>query len=401
MVAIPRIITVDPTGNIAQQVRSAVELIDRLIIQVDVPNGTEAIAELKRGGCQAVIATWSAGDNMPGWELAAEVRKAAPDAAVLIIADYDDTELDAETRAESPFAYFQRPFDAEQFMRTLRAAIDGEDIFAAMNPPETPTATGAVQEDLGPVPQMNVARAEDIVQGLLTDLNAIAILMVDRNGEVLLERGALGFLNRDDLARSIIPTITTTLKLRDLIGGNLSGLQFYDGDEYDIYVLTVGLHHYLIMLYDGKKGSRELGNVRIFGRRAAEDLIALVGAQAWMIMRPASAPEEQEKREPARPARTRPKRRDDDDDLDLLELDRATFTASQAEPEPEPVAESKPIMEAIDDDAFDPDLLFGDDSGFDDDLFSLDKMEELAKEQTENRAGIIDDEEARRLGLIK
>lgn len=411
MANIPRIITVDPTGRIAQQVRSAIELLDRLIIQIDVPGGADAIAEIKNGGCQAVIAAWATADRMPGWELAAEIKKLAPDAAVIIVADYDDTELDDETLDESPFAYFQRPFDPEKFLRALRAAIDGEDVLAVLQAPPADAAQPAAEAPQAPIPAMPVARAEDIVQGLLTDLNAIAILLVDRAGTVLLERGALGFLNRDELAKVLQPAVITNNNLRNLLSGNLAALQFYDGDEYDLYLLTVGLHHYLIMLYDGKRGSRELGNVRIFGRRAAEDLIALVGAQAWMMMQPVADEDdtqEEEKPRRRRPVRSRPEPdEEDDDDLDLSMLDRARFEDDATD---EAVDDAHQMdttdltraMEAIDDDSFDPDLLFGDDDvEMDDDLFSLDKVEEIARSQPENRSGVIDDEEARRLGLIE
>ncbi len=48
MAGIPRIITVDPTGVIARIVRSAVDLLDLSVIQIDVPTGSGALDELDK-----------------------------------------------------------------------------------------------------------------------------------------------------------------------------------------------------------------------------------------------------------------------------------------------------------------------------------------------------------------
>src|SRR5690606_10847296 len=118
MASLPRIITVDPAGSIPQQIRAAFDLMDRLIIQIDVPGPNEALDELKRGGINAVFAAWTLGSGTLGWELAANIQKIeqAKDAAIILLGDYEDTELDEEMLSESPFVYLKRPFDIPQLI---------------------------------------------------------------------------------------------------------------------------------------------------------------------------------------------------------------------------------------------------------------------------------------------
>ena len=64
MASLPRIITVDPTGSIHQQIRAAFDLMDRLVVQIDVPGPQEALEELERGGIDTVIAAWNLGNGV-------------------------------------------------------------------------------------------------------------------------------------------------------------------------------------------------------------------------------------------------------------------------------------------------------------------------------------------------
>src|SRR5690606_10708769 len=101
--------------------------------------------------------------------------------------------------------------------------------------------------------------------------------------KVLLERGNVGVINREKLANVMIPAVLTNIEAREVLGGQTSAIQFFDGENHDVFVLTVGLHHFLCVIFDGQQGSRQFGAVTRFGRRAAEDLIALIGAGAFFI----------------------------------------------------------------------------------------------------------------------
>lgn len=393
MSSTPRIITVDPTDSIPSQIRAAFDLMDRLVRQVDVPSAEEALEELQFAKCDAVIAAWNLGSAMQGWELAAKIKQQSPDTSIIILGDYDDTALDDDTRSQSPFVYLQRPYDIPQLIRVLQAALNGDDIFEAAAPP-----TGNIGEkrDLGPVPEINVEKATHMLRTLLADLNPLAILLADREGRVAVEAGTLGLINREELTHYLATGMITNFELRDTIGGNASSLEFYDGDEHDIFVLSVGFHYFMTVIFDGQNGARALGAVSRYGRRAAEDLIGLLGANAWLIRRAEPKPEPQpvQRKSQMRAARPQPVEEE-------LTLAAGTFgdepeTAAVVEVATEPVIEQ---MDAIPDDQFDLDAIFGagDDDG--DDLFSMDELEELAK--SEERKGMVGYEQAVDLGILK
>jgi CheY-like chemotaxis protein len=404
MVSMPRILTVDPTGGIPHQVRAALDLMDRLVVQIDTPSANEALEEVQRAHANAVIAAWEPGDDMRGWELAAKIKQASPETAIIILADIEDPELDDEM--ESPFVYMRRPFDVPQFIRVLRAALNGEDVFAAM---ESPARGGIVEAvNMGPIPNINLDKATEIIDALQLDLNSMAILLVTREGDVLLERGTIGYMNRDSLAHTLVPAIMTNISMKEMVGGNCTSLQFFDGDEYDVFVLTVGLHHFTCIIFDGTNGARQFGAVNRFGRRSSEDLIALLGANAWIFQRPIAPEEPEEEQQPVR-RRSQVTRKRNTAETEKVMLERASLSdnsgaddASEEGDEAEPLRADMPQLDAIPDEQFDLDAIFGEDMGDEaDDLFDMDNLAEIAREDSSSPTkGALGYDQARELGLL-
>lgn len=386
MASMPRIITVDPTWAISRIVRSAMDLMDRSIIQVDVPNANDALEELERG-CSLVVCAFEL-DEMKGFEFALRVKKESADTSVLILGDLDDPdELDEETTHESPFVYLSRPVDIQKFLRVLIAGMESPD--AMMSALSAPVTGGAAVEtmDMGPIPSLDTNAAQSIVDALLTDLGAMAIIVASRDGEVILERGAVGYIDREALTTALLPIMTTNVNVKDLVGGQVNTVQFYDGEDYDVFVLTIGLHHFMCVMFDGQMGSRQFGLVNRFGRRAVEDMIALLGANAFFIQPPV-------KQEiPAEQRRAKPKKQVEEEPVTL---EPAHIGDSEPE-EIEPALQLDPIEN------LDADALFSMDIGdldLADDLFNPDKLEELAKDNTSQGKAISWDD-AEKLGLLK
>lgn len=395
MGSLPRILTVDPTGTIPQIVRGAVDLMDRLVIQVDTPGGDEAIEEVTRGGYDLVISAWepTRDRSMKGWELAAKVKQESPDTSIIIVADENDPEMDQETLDDSPFVYLQRPMNPQQFLRVLNAGLDGKDLKEALIASGS-HGSSVTLDDMGPVPPINVDHSQTTLETLLTDLGAMAIILSSRIGEVLLEVGAVGYLDRVSLTEAILPTMKANINMKDIVGGNASALQFYDGADYDVFVLSVGLHHVMAIVFDGEGGSRQFGGVNRYGRRAAEDLIAGLGAAAWIVQKPQA--EEVRRKSELRQVAPAPVAEPEE------ELVPGGGFGSDEE-EPASVIEQ---MDAIDDDEFDLDDLFGGDSsdggGMEMSVFDdLEALEGLANDDASAPKGTMTMDQARELGLIE
>lgn len=381
MVALPRIITVDPTWTIARIVHSAIDLLERSIIQVDVPGGGEALEEIQRGGASLVITAWELYDDIKGPELAMRVRQAAANVPVIILADVDDPELDQETLAESPFIYLHRPVDIHQFLRVLIAGLKSEDIFEASKPPSAASASPLF--DHGPVPSIDVQNARTIIKRMLVDVGAMAIILSTRTGEVLLEDGAPGYVNREQLTTALLPTVSTNIEMAAMVGGQTQTIQFFDGEEKDVFVFSVGLHHFMCAIFDGQAGNRQFGAVNRYGRQAVQDLVALMGAPAFMIQRqPSPPPEEQRARKPKVATK----------ELEAIEPVLVRPEIPAAEPEP---LRLDPIQN-LDFSIFDQ--LGNMDSAAADDLFDPDKLADLVNKGSGRKELSFD--EAMQIGVI-
>ncbi len=389
--AVSRIITVDPNWNIAHIVRTALNLLERSAVQVDVPGGAEAMDELSRG-CRLLITNFTVDDNMRGFELAMRVKQESPETTVIVLGEVDDPdEFDTETAHESNYAYMRRPLDVQKFLRVLQAGLDQTDIHEALFP--SALEAPVINTEMGPIPNLDLNQAQEILDKLVYDLGAQTLVLATRTGNVLLERGNVGLINREKLAAVMLPAVLTNIEAGELLGGQASAIQFFDGETYDVFVLTVGLHHFLCTIFDGQQGSRQFGAVTRFGRRAAEDLIALIGAGAFFIQKKEKTIDS---RSPT--ARRRAAKLRETSEMEFVELARAELPVTQADTPEEPEAlQFEPIPELNLDDLFGGNV----DNTLDADaLFNLDDLEQLANENAQHIKGKLDWDRAREIGIL-
>jgi CheY-like chemotaxis protein len=390
MPSIPRIITVDPQAAVSRMVHAAVALFDRPVIQVDVPGSYEALDEIQRGGYALLVTALHIDKNMQGFELALRVRQLSPSTAVVIIAEADALEdLDDETRADSPFVYMRRPVDAAQFLAVVHAALQGLDVLNLPAPSDSDASPIFEMDALGPVPVLDSKASEVIIDTLLADVGARAVVLCSRTGQLLLERGVKGSLDRKQMAQALLPSVQSTIGMGELVGGHIATLQYFDGDSHDVFVLSVGYHHFLALIFDGQAGARQFGVVTRYGRRAAEDLKALLGSAAYTLERNPTPPPQpvellvEAAAEIVEPVAVK---------AETWEPDEVTLPV--AAPEPEPPAE--PIAD------FDASFLDGLsqlDSQTADDLFDPERLAQIANEARKGR-GPLTYEEARELGIV-
>ncbi len=390
MVSLARVVTVDPTGVIAQIVRSAVDLTAQPIIQIDVPGSTEALTEIEGKAPDLLITTLGLRDGMDGISLALTVKQALPEMAVIVLAEPNDpAELDDNFRREAPFVYLHRPLDPAQFMRFFKAGLDGSDLAAAYVPAAPPAVEINHSADLGLIPPLDIKAAAHVIDTLLTDIGALAIVLATRAGEIVLERGTIGYLDRDALAQALLPTAKTTFDMGQLIGGHPSSLHFYDGETFDVYVLSVGFHHFMCLIFDGQIGSRQFGAVNRFGRRSAEDLVAILGMSAFAF----TAPPVDE----AEPLDVENEEITEEPEPLIERAEEWSSLEPELLPEPEPL-HLEPIQN-LDLSLFDHMALDNLDESAADDLFDPEKLAEIANE-TRRERGPLSYEEARELGII-
>lgn len=396
MPSLPRIITVDPTGNAARIVRSVIDITEYACRQVDVPSGAEAIEEMELGGSQLIVSSLNL-EDMSALALVEQAQNINAQAGIVILADIDDPEMSLEEQKERGFIYLQRPVDVQIFTQVMVAGMRGENLFDALRRPAG--GGGRSEESYTPVPVMDLDRAGGFVESLVTELGAMSVLLLTRDGEVLLEKGATNFIEHEALTAALIPSAQSNISMRNIVGGSAPTLlQFYDGEDRDVYTLSVGLHHMLCIAYDGERGQREFGMVNRFGRKIAQDLIALVGAEAFYIQK--AQPEAPKQQVDDLPRRTIAVSKVKLEELEEeVHLERASEFSFGEENDAGGAELERVQMDAIED--FDEsilDQLDKLDMSAADDLFSLDSLENMNVQVKSNRT--ITQQEARELGLL-
>lgn len=380
MALLQRIVAADSSARIATNVRAAVDLLERPAVVIAAPDGETALAELSRGGI-TVLVTAAQLPDMSGIELARQAQQAAAATRVLILAGADDPALDDDTREQSAFTYLVRAQTGERFVAQLRAALDGEKL---AEPDGTAGLPGL--PNLGPVPDIPTDTLSDILGVMLTDVGAMAVVLADRLGTVLLELGAVGYLDREQLTGTLAPNFATMASIGPLVGGKQPrAMHFYDGDEFDIFALAVGLHHFVCLIFEGSAGSRAFGAVTMFGRRAVQEMLSEIGTVAFEV---------QEAPPPPKPAPVK-----------AAAPAAPPSAAEQAPPPPvkeEILAPRPPKLEPLPDDT-DLEALLGGldtlDATAADDLFDPDKLAEIAAEKMGGDRLSFD--EAQQMGVLE
>jgi hypothetical protein len=389
MPSLPRIITVDPTGTVARLVHATIDISEYACRQIDVPTAAEALEEIQLGGGDLIVSALDL-EDMSSMTFVEQSQQIKADIGILLLADETDPMMDLTEQRERGFVYLQRPIDVTTFSQVIFAGMRRIDLFEALRKAEG--VSGSVSKEYGPVPDIDLDRAGAIIDQLLVDLGAMSIMLLGRDGSITLERGADNFMDRDEVASALLPSIQSNIGMRELVGGDSNVLGFYDGDHRDVYTLSVGLHHLLCIAYHGEKGQREFGMVNRLGRTAAMDLIALLGAEAFMLRLKQPDPratDELPRRTIAAP------RVNLLEDEEPVALERAAEFVSDA-----PAIEAV-HMDAISDDEFDPsflDQLGSMDESAADDLFSLDNLGDV--ELNVKFGKTLSDDEARDLGIL-
>lgn len=368
--------------------RSSLELLDLSVIQTDIPASEDALSEIDQR-VNLVVVALSLDADMKGFEFALRVKGASPNTAVMILADtHEPSELDDETAAESPFVYLSRPLDIHRFLRVLVAGLESQDAMKKAAQAPTDHMPSGDDDAMGAVPRLDTNAARKILEQTQSELGAMVVALADRQGTVLADVGASGLVDLGELARSMVPMMKTNIGLREIVGGQVTTVQFYDGEDYDVFVLSVGLHHFISVLFEGQQGARQFGFVNRFGRKAVEDLIGLIGADAFFVV-PAAPKDELPKRQTmvTKAVESEP-----------VELARAEIEFDEEPPEPEPVIEP---LEPIDD--LNLDVLFDDTAQLEGDIFdNLEQLEELARQSDGAfQRGRITWDDAKDLGVLK
>ncbi|MFP4321451.1 MAG: response regulator [Anaerolineales bacterium] len=282
MASVPRILAVDNTHQIGNILRGALVLLDRRYILVEVPNADDALAELSNAQVDLLVTAYSL-PNTTGLDLAARAIRVSAGTPVIVLAAPNDPSVDSDQLASASFTFLVRPV-GDEFLRALRVGLDGE---AAVTAQEGDTRReGGL--NIGSVPEVDERTLREHLVPMMRETSALGAFVADRMGRVVLTEGITGYFDVGLCAATLAPSFTHTIELRDLLGGNAASLQYYDGSNYDVFAIALGLHYFAVLIFDGTKRP-QFGPVTNYGRKEAEGLIEKLGEEkAWGYRRQVS-----------------------------------------------------------------------------------------------------------------
>ncbi len=274
----PRIVIISELPGMAGYVRSALALLDTAFTLTEIPDPVQALQELEQNPIQLFVTSYKL-DGMNGIDLVKSANQQSPTTHFLVIGDQDDPAFDAQELAEAPYDYLVRPIAPQMLMIKLQKLL-GMEVEESV---KAAALSGAV--DPGPSPVIPIEELRPVVSELLNAVGAMAVVLSNRRGEVLLEQGAIGYLDREEMTTALGPSMIITPEIMNFVGGSEPwALHFYDGEQFDIFALTIGIHFIIMLIFEGTAGNRAFGSVNVYGRRSVDEMLDIIGDAAFEIM---------------------------------------------------------------------------------------------------------------------
>jgi len=265
-------------------------------------------------------------------------------------------------------------------LRGLLAALDGQTAL-----PAEPEVSDIAALEHGSLPPINLTDVRGILIDLMRDAGAMGVILANRRGRVLAHEGATGYVDREKLAAIVGPSLAQAVEASPLLGGHAWSMQYYNGERMDVYALALGFHYVMCLIFESTN-RRALASVMLYGRRAADQLIEIIGEDAYRV-RTAEGAEDR-----AAPEATGP--------VDAARGDKRSRDAAEVEALLGQM-EGEAGAEAIPD--FDADRLFGQsvDEALADDLFDPETLEDLVSSLGEDGDDRLNYDDAVNMGILE
>jgi CheY-like chemotaxis protein len=258
-----RVLLVDDDREVTRVLRSLIDSVDRTVQVVEAPSAEEAMLEARLTPFDLAVVDIRL-PGMDGLELMRRIRKTRPEAQVILITGNSTPRIEAEARQLNPLAYLLKPIRPNEFAAALQKGL-GLKVMPAPVPEDAPA-------------QPTIA---DRLSSLRRDLGCLAVYLADLDGQIIARAGDVSSFNIDELVRHSEVAFSASLNACRLLGGLVpQNLHFFDGDDYDVYVLNVGQLYMLIVLFSGEMGARQMGQVMRYGRQCADDMMNVIAESA-------------------------------------------------------------------------------------------------------------------------
>ena len=260
-----RILIVDDQREVSRLLHSALDTLEYKLDIVEIPSGEEAILDSSRNPIDLLVSDYRL-PGISGVELMRKVRKYRPDVKVILITGQTDPKIRKEVSEAGADAFFIKPVPIADFLDSVERHLG---LVGTILPPEPILA-----EEVEPEPP----NLPDLMVHLRQELEAIAVLLLNDNGQILARAGDLP--DRDEevsLLSSLLSIHSAGQKVARLIGQKeASNWYVFNGAQYDLIYAPVGMAHAMLVIGKELAGKeRVLRTVDIFSAAGKQIELAL------------------------------------------------------------------------------------------------------------------------------
>jgi CheY-like chemotaxis protein len=243
----------------------------------EVTSAEEALVELDRAPIDLLVTDLRL-PAMSGLQLVERAKSINPKLQTILISGNATEEVRQRAESLGVVAFLPKPIGTNFFLEIVEAALEVADERAAAGAERTHS------------------RLQEHATDLRRQIGAEAVLLVDQQGELLVQSGdTVGV----DLESCLVPLMSAhraSLAVSQKLGAS-SPLNFHhlDGASHDLYLITVGEGHGLVIVHQGAEEAGQLGAVMHFGRRTADIMLVLLDEGGTIAeMEESSGPEKWE-----------------------------------------------------------------------------------------------------------
>ncbi|MCC6904778.1 MAG: response regulator [Anaerolineae bacterium] len=268
------ILIVDNQREEARFLKTTLELLEHGFTIVDVPSGEEAMLEFIKP--LDLIVTRNTLPGMSGLDLIRRAHRRHPTVKSILTVERITDDLRQQASEAGVTSLIEKPYDAHDVSSAVQQALFGERPGQA-SPAAQPSSDG----EFGPIPPVDAAEVGRMLGPQMFALGARGVAFVNRKGEVLWRGGQFDDRVRfNELVVFLARNLTNSGTIASYIGQIPSTtMQYYDGFNYDLFSISVGVHFFVALVFDGDSQNM-LGAVMNFRRKVIRDVIDYIGVDA-------------------------------------------------------------------------------------------------------------------------
>ena len=235
-----RILIVDDQREVSRLLHSALATLEYKLDIVEMPSGEEAILDSSRNSIDLLVTDYRL-PGISGVELMRKVRRYRPNVKVILITGQTDPRIRKEVSEAGADAFFIKPVPIADFLDSVERHLG---LVETILPPEP-----IIQAEVAPVQP----KLPDLMVHLRQELEAIAVLLLNDNGQILARAGDLPDSNEEvSLLSSLLSIHSAGQKVARLIGQKVaSNWYVFAGAQYDLVFAPVGMVHAMLVIGKG------------------------------------------------------------------------------------------------------------------------------------------------------